>query len=174
MKLVVGCEGRSARGDFLRLPELMRVRGPSGPWPRHAVYVREPWPVSVRRTRTPLGAADLTGRGPYPVQGFVLGLTVPATTHSVRRLTDGSVVSWFYSLGRDRSWARVSWAGDGGPGVVCQWGGRSLWDEVEEALGWWESEKRPSADCFGLTVGVDGSQAVWLDEPRHTMPPVLH
>ncbi|WP_159072385.1 hypothetical protein [Streptomyces sp. CMB-StM0423] len=45
---------------------------------------------------------------------------------------------------------------------------------MEEALGWWESEERPSADCCGLTADASGSQAVWLDEPHHTMPPVLH
>ncbi|WP_407565211.1 methyltransferase domain-containing protein [Streptomyces sp. 184] len=172
VKLVVESEGKSAGGDFLRSLEFMRARGSYGPRSGHAEYVPASSPASVRRSLTRLTAEDLTGCGPYPAQCFVLGLVVPAVTHTARRLADGSVTARFSSLRRDRSWATVTWAFDGGPGAVCQHGERSLWDEVQEALHWWESEERPSADCFGLTVHIDGTHTVWLDEPHHTLPPV--
>lgn len=172
VKLVVGSDGRSACGDFLRSSELMKTRRPSGRWPAHADHVPDPRPASVRRSRTGLRPEGLTGLGPYAAHGFVLGLTVPAATHTVHHLADGTVTAWFSSLHGDRSWATVSWGGDGGPGVVRQDGERSLWDEVEDSLVWWEAEEQPSPDCFGLTVHVDGTHTVWLDEPHHTMPPL--
>lgn len=171
VKLVVGSDGKSACGDFLRSPEFLRARGSSGMWSGHPDSEPDHRPATVRRSRTTPGPEGLTGLGPYAAQDFVLGLIVPHATHTVRRLVDGGMTARFSSLRGDGSWARVSWAGDGGPGEVCQDGERSLWDEVEDALAWWEAEERPSVDCFGLTVDVDGGQTVWLDEPHSTMPP---
>jgi len=64
---------------------------------------------------------------------------------------------------RGDSWVRVypygtSW-------MIEQGGPRSIWDEVEEALTTWSDLGEPGPDRFGLAVGADGGQRVWLDTP---------
>lgn len=64
------------------------------------------------------------------------------------------------------SWAAVGQGDDGGASVtVWQHGPRRLWDEVERAWAWFESNDRPSPSRFGLTVAADGTHAAWLDGP---------
>ncbi|GAA2668228.1 hypothetical protein GCM10010400_31360 [Streptomyces aculeolatus] len=103
VRLVVDDDGKSASGDFLREVEFVKARAQRDRWPRHAEYVPDPWPATVRESTTGLGPDDLTAGA------FVLGLVVPEATHTVTRNDDGSATAWVYSLTEgDRSWAAVS------------------------------------------------------------------
>jgi hypothetical protein len=53
---------------------------------------------------------------------------------------------------------------------VYQSGARRLWDEVEAAWRWWDGAGRPGVDRFGLTVRVEGTHKVGLDEPGRLVP----
>lgn len=167
VKLTVADDGKSASGDFLRPVEFMKARAHRGQWPQHADYVPDPWPATVRESTTDLSPEDLTDG----VAEFVLGLAVPDATHTATRRPDGRVDAWFYSLAEgDRSWAAVSWGPDGEPGRVCQHGDRELWTSVEFGLDFWNGERQPAIDCFGLTVDTDGEHLAWLDRPDHAVP----
>ncbi|MFW6690171.1 methyltransferase domain-containing protein [Streptomyces sp. MAR4 CNX-425] len=162
VKLVVAEDGKSASGLFLRCTEVMDTRD-LWSWPRHADYTARGWPTTIRQSATDRGPGDLIG----PLS-FILGLLRPDVAHTVRRHPkDGRLVIRFYSL-TDRSWAQAAWIEDGGPGLVCQDGSRSLWHEVEEAVDRWISDGRPSIDRYGLTVDIHGIHTPWRDNPQHT------
>ncbi|MFJ5224138.1 hypothetical protein [Streptomyces sp. NPDC088400] len=50
-----------------------------------------------------------------------------------------------------------------------QAGPRRLWDEITAARLWWEGAGRPDLTRFGVTVGSDGEQAIWLDAPGNAV-----
>jgi protein-L-isoaspartate O-methyltransferase len=71
---------------------------------------------------------------------------------------------------RGRSWVRIypygtSW-------MIEQGGPRSIWDEIESALADWADLGEPHPDRFGLVVGAEGEQRVWLDSPDGRSWPV--
>ncbi|MER7668604.1 methyltransferase domain-containing protein [Kitasatospora sp. NPDC096128] len=65
------------------------------------------------------------------------------------------------------SWAAVD--RDDEHYTVWQYGPRRLWDEVETAYRWWETQGSPGPERFGLTVTPEG-QCAWLDSPDNPVP----
>ncbi len=61
----------------------------------------------------------------------------------------------------DGSWARLETS----QGLVVQGGARRLWTAIEEAHSAWCDLGQPGRDRFGLSVGRDGRQRAWLDDP---------
>ncbi len=61
----------------------------------------------------------------------------------------------------DGSWARLEVRA----GLVVQGGARRLWDVIEEAYRRWCELGQPERERFGLSVGHDGRQLAWLDDP---------
>ncbi|QXJ21875.1 methyltransferase domain-containing protein [Actinomadura graeca] len=68
------------------------------------------------------------------------------------------------------SWARVQRT-DGAEHRVLQAGPRRLWDEVADAYLRWVGWGRPERSRFGMTVGPDGHQVIWRDDPSHIITP---
>ncbi|WP_328499660.1 ATP-grasp peptide maturase system methyltransferase [Streptomyces sp. NBC_00457] len=59
-----------------------------------------------------------------------------------------------------------AWTEPAGNGwQVHQHGPLHLWDAVEDALTIWQAAGAPPQSEFGMTVGADGTQRVWLGEP---------
>ena len=92
---------------------------------------------------------------------FAVSVMVPDWRMRRRWIGTGSGM-WLCDV-RGDSWVRVypygtSW-------MIEQGGPRSIWDEVEEALATWSDLGKPGPDRFGLVVGADGGQRVWLDTP---------
>jgi protein-L-isoaspartate O-methyltransferase len=100
---------------------------------------------------------------------FAVGLRVGGFRHVAARGESGDAL-WLYSTS-DGSWAYVYTPDDGSEGTAYQAGGRSLWDEVEAALAWYEQAGQPGVSRFGMTVAADGWR-VWLDEPGNHLPQV--
>ncbi len=71
----------------------------------------------------------------------------------------------------DGSRASVHGAKTDGGFPVSQVGPRRLWDQVEEAHGFWEQAGRPSSERFGITA-TSTEQYVWYDHPdsEHRWP----
>ncbi|WP_344561429.1 hypothetical protein [Streptomyces axinellae] len=63
------------------------------------------------------------------------------------------------------AWARM--AVDGRTARIDYDGpsGRNLWAERPGLLDCWEQAGRPPVERYGLTVGADGTHALWLDSP---------
>ncbi len=92
---------------------------------------------------------------------FAISVMVP--DWRMRRRWIGTGSGMWLSDRRGGSWVRIypygaSW-------MIEQGGPRSIWDEVEEALREWSALGEPDPDRFGLAVGADGEQRVWLDSP---------
>ncbi|HZB29527.1 MAG TPA: protein-L-isoaspartate(D-aspartate) O-methyltransferase [Streptosporangiaceae bacterium] len=49
---------------------------------------------------------------------------------------------------------------------VTQYGDRRLWNELEDAFGWWIGQGSPTEDRFGLLISSQ-DQRLWLDQPSH-------
>lgn len=111
---------------------------------------------------------QLLGKGRFDAGVFAQGLRVRDCYRSVAEPRNGGRPVWFFGL-TDRSWACVVLHA-GRQADVWQTGPRRLWDEVGEALGWWEDAGRPGIERFGLTVKADGSQLAWLDDPEDAWP----
>ncbi|MGW9556018.1 methyltransferase domain-containing protein [Nocardiopsis sp. NPDC055551] len=99
---------------------------------------------------------------------FALSVMVPDWRMRRRWIGTGSGL-WLCDR-RGDSWVRIypygtSW-------MVEQGGPRSIWDEFEDALRLWTDLGRPEPDRFGLTVGPDGGQRLWLDDPDGRSWPV--
>ena len=99
---------------------------------------------------------------------FAVSVMVPDWRMRRRWIGTGSGM-WMCDR-RGDSWVRIypygtSW-------MIEQGGARSIWDEVEEALEEWSSLGEPAPDRFGLVVGPDGDQRVWLDSPDGRSWPV--
>lgn len=114
------------------------------------------------------GRARAAGLDPAQLLGlgFALFALYGARLPGVRlihRNTDEGVQVW---VTRENGSAATSATS----GAVWQYGPGFLWEEVEQT--WWEyeTEGRPDADQFGLTV-TDRSQRVWLREPRAVVGP---
>ncbi len=68
------------------------------------------------------------------------------------------------------SWARVSRTG-GAEHHVRQAGPRRLWDEVADAYQRWVGWGRAERSRFGMTVGQNGHQVIWCDDPTNIITP---
>lgn len=140
----------TASGPFLAGVEFMKARSHRTVWPDAEKYVKQ-WPASTDTAVQPDQLANAH---------HAISLTVPHVAHTTHTEPDGSPAAWWYSL-IDRSWAAVRWPEEYGPGVVYQHGPRRLWDAVEAAHGWWETQGCPALDRFGLTAGPDGRHHGW-------------
>ncbi|MFJ5119240.1 methyltransferase domain-containing protein [Kitasatospora sp. NPDC088548] len=159
LRLVVGGPGRESHGRFVENVSFMWMRAQRP----HAVTA--PGVGPVRDSASPMDP-DLAEENVHAA--FAIGLRVPGVrsvhtwdsedpqgTYRVQ-LSDGEG-SW--ASARHRRWD----AGD----AVQQTGPRRIWDEVCAARLWWLKEGKPELTRFGLTVGPDGGQTVWLDSPDH-------
>ncbi|OII67796.1 protein-L-isoaspartate(D-aspartate) O-methyltransferase [Streptomyces sp. CC77] len=158
-RLTVRPDG-TASGPFFAGVEFMKARTHRTVWPQHGEYVKD-WPGATGTAVQPDDLADTDAE-------FAIGLAVPGVTHTVYREADGTWAAWFYSL-TDQSWACVHWPREDGPGVVHQDGPRRLWDGVDAALAWWDTEGRPGVTRFGLTVTPEAATP-WVDEPGNLLP----
>ncbi|WP_274565104.1 protein-L-isoaspartate O-methyltransferase family protein [Streptomyces spiramyceticus] len=161
VRLAVGEDG-TASGPFIMGVEFMKARA-QRVTVDHGERVPEDWPTVAVHSRSVLPDPDELADA-----AFVIGLGVPDVVHNAYVQPDGTRAAWFYSL-CDASWAAVAWPGGPGPGEVYQHGPRRLWDEVEDAYGWWVREDRPGVDRFGLTI-TPRSVMPWLDDPDRTAP----
>lgn len=167
VRLAVAEDGTSASGCFTRPVEFMKLRSQRRRFAGHKAYV--PAGVSgADRSATDVTEAELLGEGRFDARTFAVGLRVRGCYRVVTEKEDGARPVWFYGL-TDRSWACVMFR-DGGETTVWQSGPRKLWNEVSEALRWWEDADRPGYERFGLSVTADGEHRAWLDSPHHTWP----
>lgn len=99
---------------------------------------------------------------------FALSVMVP--DWRMRRRWIGTGSGMWLCDSRGDSWVRVYPYGTAW--MIEQGGPRSIWDEVEEALAAWSGLGEPDPGRFGLVVGSDGEQRVWLDDPEGRSWPV--
>ncbi len=164
-RLVVAADGKSASGPFTQPVNFMRMRSQRFRYPQHSAYVPAAGATGgADRSATRITEAELLPDGTAVVE-FALGLRVQDCTYVADRKRDGKRPVWFYGL-TDRSWAVVVFRDDRETSTVHQAGPRRLWDEVEAAYRWWESQGRPGFRRFGLTVTAKGEEP-WLDTPAN-------
>ncbi|MET9292370.1 methyltransferase domain-containing protein [Streptomyces sp. NPDC003077] len=162
-RLIVSEDGKTASGGFTGPVEFMKLRAQRRPPVPHKDYV----PGSVSEgdeSSTALTEDQFVGTRFSPLQ-FVLGLRIRDCAQVLADKRDGGRPVWLYGL-TDRSWA-CAWFRDGAPTRVWQSGARRLWEEAEEAYGWWVGHGRPGHGRFGLTVTGEGER-VWVDEPSRS------
>jgi protein-L-isoaspartate(D-aspartate) O-methyltransferase len=165
LRLTVQPDG-SAYGPFREPVEFMTLRDQRLDWNRFAGYAPNDYASAAEEvTSTVLGADDLGDR--YTPQLFATGLLVPRCAHVVNREAE-SAKAWFLDLD-SVSWAVVEFDG-GQNATVRQAGPRRLWNEVADALAWWDQRGRPGIERFGLTVTAGGAQLPWLDDPENVLP----
>ncbi|MGK5529089.1 hypothetical protein [Streptomyces sp. URMC 129] len=153
-RLVVRGDG-VAEGRFLTGGSCfmgVREEGGTGSIP----YPGEPSsPACTKSTVDPAVLSD-------PDVAFVLSLALPETAHALELDESGRMTGC-------RLWARDGSSAYLDRGRVAQAGPRRLWDTVEKALAWFESNACPPRDRFGVTVTPD-AQHFWLDEPARLVP----
>ncbi|WP_030707203.1 methyltransferase domain-containing protein [Streptomyces griseus] len=112
------------------------------------------------------GRVRVAGLDPAQLLGLGFALYTGARLPGVRLVhqdTDEGVQVW---VTRENGSAATAATG----GEVWQYGPGFLWEEVEQT--WWEyeTEGRPDAEQFGLTV-TDRGQHVWLRDPSEVIRP---
>ncbi|WP_089115905.1 methyltransferase domain-containing protein [Streptomyces sp. SS07] len=112
------------------------------------------------------GRARAAGLDPAQLLDLGFALYAGARLPGVRLIhkdTDGGVQVW---VTRDNGSAATAATGE----EVWQYGPGFLWEEIEQT--WWEyeTEGRPDAEQFGLTV-TDRGQQVWLRDPSEIIRP---
>ncbi|MGW2369593.1 ATP-grasp peptide maturase system methyltransferase [Streptomyces sp. NPDC001667] len=120
-------------------------------------HERPPRPVFFRHqgdsrpSRVPPGVLeDWTGH-------FVAQLGAPSA--ELMTTSDGVILV-------DVATGSQAWTEPAGNGwTVHQHGPLRLWDQVEEAVTSWQDAGAPGQSAFGMTVGADHSQTVWLGRP---------
>ncbi|MFJ7130459.1 methyltransferase domain-containing protein [Streptomyces sp. NPDC098101] len=157
VRLTVHPDG-TASGPFVAPVEFMKARSHRLTWPDVEEYVKD-WPKPTATDLRPDRLADAA---------FVLSHAVPDLAHTAHTNRDRAPAVWLYSL-TDRSWAAVTWPDEHRPGEVYQQGPRRLWEAVETAYGWWETQGHPELERFGLTVTPERT-APWLDSPGNVLP----
>ncbi|MFJ8430783.1 methyltransferase domain-containing protein [Kitasatospora sp. NPDC094019] len=158
-RLVVADDGRSATGPFVEDVAFMWVRDQRPDSGEFDIDEVRHGPSEI----DPAEIADSTDAA------FAIGLRLPG-------LFRQDVWAGYDRLGTGRFevWDGVSYAhcrlADRRAGhAVSQSGPRDLWDEVTAAYHWWERQRRPGLDRFGLTVTVAGEHRAWLDDPDHVI-----
>ncbi|MFJ2438913.1 protein-L-isoaspartate(D-aspartate) O-methyltransferase [Streptomyces sp. NPDC087658] len=164
-------EGGVASGLFSRSSAFMRLRQHRAARPPFAAYLKgRRWPADGERRTTALSPADT---GSWIAQ-FAIGLRVPGIFWRAERYEGGAYTLWLYA-DDTASWATADHVPRGGGEFeVVQSGARRLWDEVEDAFGWWDRHGRPGFERFGLTVEASrtgrAEQHAWLDDPARSWP----
>jgi protein-L-isoaspartate(D-aspartate) O-methyltransferase len=92
-----------------------------------------------------------------------LYVAIPDVTRVAIAYDDNDDAEFLFATA-DRSWA-VGIHRPAGRDVVEQGGSRDLWRSVREAFARWVQAGRPGPERLGLTVGIGGDHAVWVDEP---------
>ncbi|MEU1278540.1 methyltransferase domain-containing protein [Streptomyces sp. NPDC005805] len=167
VRLVVADDGLSATGRFTGPVQFMKLRAQRTSFAGHGAYVPD-GVGGAERSSAEVSEQRLLGDGPFAPLLFAIGLRVRAMCHQPAAKRDGARPVWFYGLDENhghRSWACVMLRDGHEHADVWQSGPRRLWDEVREALEWWESQGRPGYDRFGLTVSATEGQRAWLDDP---------
>ncbi|UGQ14447.1 methyltransferase domain-containing protein [Yinghuangia sp. ASG 101] len=159
--LIVDDDG-TASGRFGVGLSFMKMRAQRLRFDGHASYAPHGWMDSGRRSDSELTLSE--ARHVTKDEGaFAIGLRVPDCILATAEDDNGAVSIWLYS-GRDRSVALAAFGPDTAPTIV-QSGPRSLWDEVDEARGWWVARGQPEPERFGLTLRHEEERA-WLDDPE--------
>jgi methyltransferase of ATP-grasp peptide maturase system len=133
---------------------------------RHDVHpaAHDPWPWLTpgdeQRSWTTINPSPILAPGLF---GFVLQWQVPDTTYGPSTDEDGQPTVLLH--GRDGSVAEVATTPTARGYLVRQYGERRLWDQVEEAAEFWDSEGQPSYERFGITATTE-DQFVWYDDPH--------
>lgn len=158
VRLNVDADGR-AFGPVVGGAAFMWLRDQRVPFGAIADFVHDENAAAVSYTSVDL--EELTGVH----AAFAIGTRVPDCHSTIGYAEDGSGewTLWLFDHGGG-DWASVDYVPGAPSWRVEQVGGRRLWDEVEDAYGWWAGRGRPARDRFGLTVTPD-EQAVWVGEP---------
>lgn len=164
VRLTAGEGGASGR--FVGPVEFMKLRAHRRTFDGHDAYA--PQTDGADKSTTEVTEEELLGEGRFDPRTFAIGLRVRGCYQVAAGKRDGARPVWFYGLD-DRSWACVMFR-DGGEATVWQSGPRRLWDEVADALAWWQKAGEPGYDRFGLTVAGDGGQQAWLDGLENAWP----
>ena len=159
-------EDGSASGRFTRSSAFMRLRQQRSPRPLVDAYLHgAKWPAGAEKTTTTLAPPKTGG---WLVQ-LVTGLRVPGAFWRAERYGNGAYTLWLY--GTDTlSWATADYSRTAHTFEVRQSGPRRLWDEVEAAYRWWETNSRPGLERLGMTIGPEGQHHAWLDAPGNAWP----
>ncbi|WP_435218795.1 methyltransferase domain-containing protein [Streptomyces sp. bgisy034] len=156
----------TAQGKFLGSSAFMRLRAQRTERKHVREYLKgKPWPADGARSTTALSPDDV---GDWPIM-FAVGVQVGDAFPWMESYKDGSYTLWLRDTAVT-SWATADFEKDRREFEVVQSGPRRLWDEVERAYQWWQSQGRPVFDRFGLTVTPEG-ETVWLDDPQNPIPP---
>ncbi|MFH8788134.1 hypothetical protein [Streptomyces roseoverticillatus] len=143
-------EGKFLPGGSCFMPA--RGEGDTG----HVPYPGEPEHTTERATATNFSLLKDEGLC------FLSSLALPDVGTAIEMDENGTVTG--YRLWRqDGSWARVH------GGRAQQGGPRRLWDTIEHAIAWFQTQGSPARDRFGATVTPAG-QRFWLDEPKQRVP----
>ncbi|MBP0460876.1 methyltransferase domain-containing protein [Streptomyces bomunensis] len=160
-RLTVQRDG-SALGPFIASAAFMRLRGHRTSRKHTGDYLgAKEWPADGDRSVTALSPEAVGDWLPM----FVIGLLTSGVFPWAERYEDGSYTLWLRDAAVT-SWATVDHVPNAPRFVVYQSGPRRLWDEVEAAYAWWESNGFPGYGRLGLTVDPDtGTHTPWLDGP---------
>ncbi|MBV6703342.1 methyltransferase domain-containing protein [Kitasatospora aureofaciens] len=162
LRLVVGEPGEPSHGRFVGNVSFMWMRD------------QRPHPVTG-----PANTPDYQGPSSMDPDlaledvnaAFAIGLRVPGVRYE--HVWDEADPSGTYRMQLSDSagsWASVRYARWDGEGAVHQSGPRRLWDEIASARLWWLEEGKPDLCRFGVAIGIDGAQSVWLDDPGNALP----
>jgi hypothetical protein len=157
-------EDGTARGRFGVGLAFMRVRHQRRAFLEPTVDEVESAAVS----RTTRSGRELFEMVTYGQAAFTIGLRVPDCYPTVEDVDDDHRLIELHDV-RSRSWARVALVRGEDPWTVRQFGPRRLWDEADEAYGWWREAGRPSPERYELTVAPDGRHTVRLGEWRWSL-----
>lgn len=172
LRLVTGERGGESYGRFVADVSFMWMRSERPPPVTGAAEPRS------ARAPDPPDPSDLPGRSEIDPDlalenvhaAFAIGLRVPGVRYAHTwddadpqgtfrmRLADG-----------EGSWASVRYEGWASESAVRQAGPRRLWDEITAARLWWEGAGCPDLTRFGVTVGANAEQAIWLDDPGNAV-----
>lgn len=162
VRLDVDADGRAC-GPVVGGAAFMWLRDQRVPFGDIADFVHDEDTVAVSSTSVDL--AELTGVH----AGFAIGTRVENCHSTIGYAEDdsGEWTLWLFDHGSG-DWASVDYEPGAKSWRVEQVGRRRLWDEVEDAYGWWAGRGRPRRERFGLSVTAEG-QAVWLGEPDNVI-----
>ena len=153
-------ENGVASGHFdpviLAFMRLRAQRGAVCPWDGDG-------PGTPEMTRTRLSSSQVYDLIAAP-GAFAVGLRMPRC-HKV--VDEDNLIVRLHDQDSG-SWARCEVTPGATSHPVAQHGPRRLWDEVEQARGWWTAQGKPDLGRFGLTVTAD-DQRVWLGQPTDTV-----
>lgn len=165
VRLTIDQTGR-AEGRFVGSSAFMRMRQQRRHLPATERFLDpQTWPAEAELSTTRLSPDDV---GDWIVM-FAIGVQVPDLFLRITNGAEGAYRMWLFDTGVT-SWATADYLETRTTFQIAQAGPRKLWDELEAAYSWWETQDKPSFDRFGLTTRGGPGCKVWLDAPDNPVP----